>query len=151
VAAVNFTFNNFRAMQQAVVYNNGARRANICVIPPTLKVSVARWKEAAQGTITTQGGVQETVLTQYLTQVETDYGPVYFYMMPRLSVLGNVSLLLSPEQIKVANLTGRSFFTIPLGKTGDRRKEELVGEYTVETKGIDKGWHSLCYNWTAIP
>jgi len=147
---INFSFDNWVAQQQSVVYNNGARDASLLVIPPALKLSVSKWKRTAQLVQTTMGTPEQRRITEKIADIDTDYGLVECLMMPRMAFLGNVSLLLSPRQIKVLNLLSRSFFIIPLGMVGDRRREELVGEYTQETKGISQGWHSLVYGWTAL-
>ena len=151
--AVQFTFDNFRALQQSVVYANGAQagEASLLLIPPALKESVGKWKRGAQGmqTVTTAQDAQN--VTEIVNVVDTDYGRVYVVMVPRLGRIGNLSLLLCPNLIKVKNYVSRSFFYKPLGDTGDREAEELIGEYGLEMVGITQGWHSLCYNWAAIP
>jgi len=147
VGGAAFTFNNFRTLQQQVIYQNGAEegQADLLLIPPALKVSVAGWK----GNIATvNADMNAENVAQLVGTVLTDFGTVTVLMVPRLRVFGNVSILLTRKFVKVLNLQGRSFFSIPIGKTGDRKTEEIVGEYTLEMKGISQGWHSYCYNWT---
>lgn len=141
-----FTLDNFRDNQQAMVYNHGAREANILLVSPDLKVSVSRWKRLAAGvTMTTQPQDQRT-LTEVLTVVETDWGPVFVVMVHRLPA--RTSILLSAGLVRPKQLVGRSFKLIDIGNTGDYTKKELVGEYSLEMSGASKGYHSLCYNWT---
>jgi hypothetical protein len=152
-AGANFTFNNFRQFQQQPIYENGAEegQADLLIIPPALKVSVARWKEVAQGVIQTNASMADSSMAQFVGRIITDFGPVDVVMHSRLRKFGNVSVLLSSRYVKVVNMISRSFFEIPLGAVGDRRQAEIVGEYTLEMMGVDKGYHSVGYNWTAIP
>lgn len=153
VAAVNFTFDNFRTLQQSVVYNNGAQegQANLLLISPSLKESMGKWKRGAQGLMVTNTTPESNSITEIVGMIDTDYGTVYVIMVPRLRfIANNASILLCPSMVKPKSYVGRSIFAIPLGKTGDRREEELVGEYGLEMVGITQGWHSLCYNWAAI-
>jgi len=150
VAAANFTYDNFRDLQQQAVYNNGSREASLLLIPPALKVSVGKWKRSAQGLMQTNANLDDKRMTEIVDVIETDYGRVVVIMAKRLSVLGNVSLLLCPQLVRPKSFVSRSFHLLEMGRTGDRMKKELVGEYGLEMVGITQGWHSLCYNWTSL-
>jgi len=152
VAGNNFTFDNFRTLQQSVVYNNGAQegQANLLLIPPALKESLGKWKRGAQGLMTVNTSPDSQRITELVGWIDTDYGTVYVIMVPRLRHFGNVSILLCQEMVRPKSYVSRSIHSIPLGSVGDRKEEELVGEYGLEMVGLTQGWHSLCYGWGAI-
>lgn len=65
---------------------------------------------------------------------ESDFG-VARVVLSRYVPAGNV-LLLDSSKIDVLPLAGRSFHYKPLATTGDRESGQLIGEYTLEMRGV---------------
>lgn len=55
-------------------------------------------------------------------------------------------LLLDLDRIQVLPLQGRSFFVKPLAESGDFRKAQLIGEYTLEILNGGDGGHGVITN-----
>ena len=52
-------------------------------------------------------------------------------------------LLLDLDKLQVMPLAGRSFFVKPLAESGDFRKAQIIGEYTLEVLNGGDGGHGL--------
>ena len=55
-------------------------------------------------------------------------------------------LLLDLDKLQVMPLQGRSFFVKPLAESGDFRKAQLIGEYTLEIQNGGDGGHGVITN-----
>ena len=55
-------------------------------------------------------------------------------------------LLLDLDKLQVMPLLGRSFFVKPLAESGDFRKAQLIGEYTLEILNGGDGGHGVITN-----
>lgn len=55
-------------------------------------------------------------------------------------------LLLDLDKVQVMPLQGRSFFVKPLAESGDFRKAQIIGEYTLEIQNGGDGGHGVITN-----
>jgi hypothetical protein len=82
-----------------------------------------------------------TALRNLVDVYESDFG-VQRVVLSRW-VPADKILLLDLDKIQVMPLQGRSFFVKPLAESGDFRKAQLIGEYTLEVLNGADGGHGL--------
>ncbi|MBE7492728.1 MAG: DUF5309 family protein [Planctomycetes bacterium] len=84
----------------------------------------------------------ETTALRNLVEIyESDFG-VQRVILSRWVPADKV-LLLDLDKIQVMPLAGRSFFVKPLAESGDFRKAQIIGEYTLEVLNGGDGGHGL--------
>jgi hypothetical protein len=92
-------------------------------------------------TSTTQYTEGENRLKSLIDVYETDFGTVRVILsrwVPQDKVL-----LLDLDRIQVMPLAGRSFHVKPLAATGDFRRAQVIGEYTLEALNAGDGGHGV--------
>jgi hypothetical protein len=82
-----------------------------------------------------------TALRNLVDVYESDFG-VQRVVLSRW-VPADKILLLDLDKVQVMPLQGRSFFVKPLAESGDFRKAQLIGEYTLEVLNGADGGHGL--------
>jgi hypothetical protein len=92
-------------------------------------------------TSATQYREGENKLKSLIDVYETDFGTVRVILsrwVPQDKVL-----LLDLDRIQVMPLAGRSFHVKPLAVTGDFRRAQVIGEYTLEALNAGDGGHGV--------
>lgn len=84
---------------------------------------------------------QDTNLKQMVDTYESDFG-VQRVILSRWVPADKV-LLLDLDKIQVMPLAGRSFHVKPLAATGDFRRAQVLGEYTLEALNAADGGHGV--------
>ncbi len=87
---------------------------------------------------------ESTVLRNLVDVYESDFG-VQRVILSRWVPADKV-LLLDLDKIQVLPLSGRSFFVKPLAESGDFRKAQIIGEYTLEAINAADGGHGVITN-----
>jgi hypothetical protein len=90
---------------------------------------------------------ETTALRNLVDVYESDFG-VQRVILSRWVPADKV-LLLDLDKIQVLPLQGRSFFVKPLAESGDFKKAQLVGEYTLEILNGGDGGHGVITNLSA--
>lgn len=90
----------------------------------------------------------ETKLRSLIDVYESDFG-VQRVILSRW-VPADKILLLDLDKIQVMPLQGRSFQVKPLATTGDFRKAQVIGEYTLEIHNGADGGHAVITNLATI-
>jgi len=83
----------------------------------------------------------DTNLKQMVDTYESDFG-VQRVILSRWVPADKV-LLLDLDKIQVMPLAGRSFHVKPLAATGDFRRAQVLGEYTLEVQNAGDGGHGV--------
>ncbi|NUQ35053.1 MAG: DUF5309 family protein [Planctomycetaceae bacterium] len=86
----------------------------------------------------------ETRLRSLIDVYESDFG-VQRVILSRW-VPADKLLILDLDKVQVMPLAGRSFSTKPLATTGDFRKAQVIGEYTLEVHNASDGGHAVIAN-----
>lgn len=84
---------------------------------------------------------ETTALRNLVDVYESDFG-VQRVILSRWVPADKV-LLLDLDKLQVMPLAGRSFFVKPLAESGDFRKAQIIGEYTLEVLNGGDGGHGL--------
>jgi len=84
---------------------------------------------------------ETTALRNLVDVYESDFG-VQRVILSRWVPADKV-LLLDLDKVQVMPLAGRSFFVKPLAESGDFRKAQIIGEYTLEVLNGGDGGHGL--------
>lgn len=84
---------------------------------------------------------ETTALRNLVDVYESDFG-VQRVVLSRWVPADKV-LLLDLDKIQVLPLQGRSFFVKPLAESGDFKKAQIIGEYTLEVLNGGDGGHGL--------
>ncbi|MBX3474383.1 MAG: DUF5309 family protein [Planctomycetes bacterium] len=84
---------------------------------------------------------ESTALRNLVDVYESDFG-VQRVILSRWVPADKV-LLLDLDKLQVMPLAGRSFFVKPLAESGDFRKAQIIGEYTLEVLNGGDGGHGL--------
>ncbi|MBX3459997.1 MAG: DUF5309 family protein [Planctomycetes bacterium] len=84
---------------------------------------------------------ESTALRHLVDTYESDFG-VQRVILSRWVPADKV-LLLDLDKLQVLPLQGRSFFVKPLAESGDFRKAQIIGEYTLEILNGPDGGHGL--------
>ncbi|MCF6228230.1 MAG: DUF5309 domain-containing protein, partial [Planctomycetes bacterium] len=87
---------------------------------------------------------EDTNLRNVVSTYESDFG-VQQVVLSRW-VPDDKVLLLDLDKIQVLPLQGRSFFVKPLAESGDFRKAQIIGEYTLEVLNGSDGGHGIMTN-----
>jgi len=87
---------------------------------------------------------ETTALRNLVDVYESDFG-VQRVILSRW-VPADKLLLLDLDKIQVMPLQGRSFFVKPLAESGDFRKAQIIGEYTLEILNGGDGGHGVVTN-----
>lgn len=87
---------------------------------------------------------ESTVLKNLVDVYESDFG-VQRVILSRYVPADKV-LLLDLDKIQVLPLASRSFFVKPLAESGDFRKAQIIGEYTLEILNAGDGGHGVITN-----
>lgn len=87
---------------------------------------------------------EDTNLRNVVSTYESDFG-VQQVVLSRW-VPDDKVLLLDLDKIQVLPLQGRSFFVKPLAESGDFRKAQIIGEYTLEVLNGSDGGHGVMTN-----
>jgi hypothetical protein len=87
---------------------------------------------------------ESTALRNLVDVYESDFG-AQRVILSRWAPADKV-LLLDLDKIQVLPLQGRSFFVKPLAESGDFRKAQIIGEYTLEILNGGDGGHGLITN-----
>ncbi len=87
---------------------------------------------------------ESTVLRNLVDVYESDFG-VQRVILSRWVPADKV-LLLDLDKLQVLPLAGRSFFVKPLAESGDFRKAQIIGEYTLEALNAADGGHGVITN-----
>ena len=87
---------------------------------------------------------ESTTLRNLVDVYESDFG-VQRVILSRW-VPADKILLLDLDKIQVLPLQGRSFFVKPLAESGDFRKAQIIGEYTLEILNGADGGHGVIPN-----
>ena len=87
---------------------------------------------------------ESTALRNVVDVYESDFG-VQRVVLSRW-VPADKILLLDLDKLQVMPLQGRSFFVKPLAESGDFRKAQLIGEYTLEILNGGDGGHGVITN-----
>jgi hypothetical protein len=87
---------------------------------------------------------ETTALRNLVDVYESDFG-MQRVILSR-GVPADKVLLLDLDKIQVLPLQGRSFFVKPLAESGDFRKAQIIGEYTLELLNGGDGGHGLITN-----
>ncbi|MCC6464884.1 MAG: DUF5309 family protein [Planctomycetes bacterium] len=87
---------------------------------------------------------ETTALRNLVDVYESDFG-VQRVVLSRWVPADKV-LLLDLDKIQVLPLQGRSFFVKPLAESGDFKKAQIIGEYTLEVLNGGDGGHGLLTN-----
>lgn len=87
---------------------------------------------------------ETTALRNLVDVYESDFG-VQRVVLSRWVPADKV-LLLDLNKIQVPPLQGRSFFVKPLAESGDFKKAQIIGEYTLEVLNGGDGGHGLLTN-----
>jgi hypothetical protein len=116
------------------------------------------WEKGGRPRTIVCGGYQKRVISEFVSAAgqfvdgsnklkslidvyESDFG-VCRVILSRWVPADKV-LLLDLDRIQVMPLTNRSFHVKPLAATGDYRKAQLLGEYTLEIANAGDGGHGL--------
>lgn len=76
--------------------------------------------------------VDRRMVTNNVTQYDSDFGILAVIPHPYLRSAGRTVLGIDPKYLKVAYLSGRKFKSIKLGTVGDGETREILSEYTLE-------------------
>lgn len=87
---------------------------------------------------------EDTNLRNVVSTYESDFG-VQQVVLSRW-VPDDKIMLLDLDKIQVLPLQGRSFFVKPLAESGDFRKAQIIGEYTLEVLNASDGGHGVMTN-----
>lgn len=87
---------------------------------------------------------ESTALRNLVDVYESDFG-LQRVILSRW-VPADKILLLDLDRIQVLPLQGRSFFVKPLAESGDFRKAQIIGEYTLEIFNGSDGGHGVISN-----
>lgn len=87
---------------------------------------------------------EDTTLSNVVDAYESDFG-LQRVILSRWAPADKV-LLLDLDKIQVMPLNGRSFFVKPLAESGDFRKAQIIGEYTLEIHNAGDGGHGVIEN-----
>lgn len=87
---------------------------------------------------------ETTALRDLVDVYESDFG-VQRVVLSRWVPADKV-LLLDLDKIQVLPLQGRSFFVTPLAESGDFKKAQIIGEYTLEVLNGGDGGHGVMTN-----
>lgn len=102
---------------------------------PNLIVCDANWRAIIDGFNSTRIQVDNANPTSYrnrVTMFESSYGN--HEVITSRWMNSNSLMVLSTDKIKVVPLQGRSFQFREIARTGDARKGQIIGEYTVELR-----------------
>ena len=87
---------------------------------------------------------ESAALRNVVDVYESDFG-VQRVLLSRW-VPADKILLLDLDKLQVMPLQGRSFFVKPLAESGDFRKAQIIGEYTLEIQNGGDGGHGVITN-----
>ncbi len=85
-----------------------------------------------------------TKLRSLINTYESDFGAARVILSRW--VPANTVLLLDLDRIQVMPLAGRSFHVRPLAESGDYRRAQVIGEYTLEVMNAGDGGHGVITN-----
>lgn len=112
---------------QRLIYEQCAVIPNVFVIPPAQATGLALAFDAAS-----RKWADESAIRDQIVQIVTEFGPANLVIsrhVPR-----KCALALYTPLISLIPLQGRTFTRSELAKTGDSRRGQIVGEYTLELR-----------------
>lgn len=123
-AQAAITETQVKAVLQSI-YTNSGDSPTYCLVSPTNKQNISGF--TGVGTRFTK--VEDKMLSSVVDIYESDFGDVK--IIPDIFLANSHDVfLINPDYVRVAYL--RPFQTIPLAKTGDSDKKQLLVEYTLE-------------------
>lgn len=129
-------FSEEKLMDMAIaVYTNSDADTHKLLVPPIQAKVISNWDQ--NNRITVNQNADSKKLTMVVMTLITPFGDIQLQIDRFIASDVNASVnydriyMYAPEKFKLGTLTGRNLKTTELARTGDSRKYQTLGEYTL--------------------